>query len=217
MIYAHTVTRMASPSTSDTETPRFAGRPALRAAPLLAMLLLLGGACDTRPLDGAETAAAAPAHAPADAPDETDAQASGAASAQDGSFLPRLPMSCSSCTIADCPDGFSRVGPGGARGSFCIEQQQEPAASFLQAMTECATMPTSTGAVPHLCTMEEWYIACSQGPDLGEPSVDDLVNAWEWVAMALDKGHALAMGKGSCAARGEGKMGGAIAFRCCIS
>lgn len=121
------------------------------------------------------------------------------------------------CFGITCPDGFSRVGSPDARGSYCITQQQGPAVTFLQAMTECFTMDTSTGAVPHLCTMEEWYIACSQGADLGEDSIDDTTNGWEWVEDALEKNRAMVMGKGACGATGISATSAPRPFRCCVS
>ena len=119
--------------------------------------------------------------------------------------------------VLTCPAGFSRVGEATAPGSFCITQDQQPATSYLQAMTDCFTMDTAPDeATPHLCTQEEWYIACSQGPDLNQPAIHDMTNDWEWIADMLDKARALVMGRGSCGARQESKLNGQLGFRCCI-
>lgn len=120
-------------------------------------------------------------------------------------------------SVLKCPAGFSRVGAATAPGSFCITQDQQPATSYLQAMTDCFTMNTSPDeATPHLCTQQEWYIACSQGPDVNQPALHDMTNDWEWIADMLDKARALTMGRGSCGARQESKLNGQVAFRCCI-
>lgn len=118
--------------------------------------------------------------------------------------------------ISVCPAGFSRVGPPGQRGSFCITQQQQPAAEYQQAMTDCWSMVTSSGDVPRLCTYDEWYLACSQGADVGETAVVDMINDEEWVAHLNSTTTAVVVGNGACEKLTSNALTGDNVFRCCV-
>lgn len=182
----------------------FSALRGIKAVPPLALLVFLAIACEARDLE-----------------ESTVLQDENVGGGDGGGGAPVLPprlLPCGGgeCAGITCPLGFSRVGAADARGSFCIAQQQEPAATYLQAITECFTMSTSTGAEPHLCTMQEWYLACSQGADDGEPSIDDMTNDWETVSDPINQTTAMAIGKGSCSTKGAGKMTKLFAFRCCV-
>src|SRR5262249_4462018 len=123
-----------------------------------------------------------------------------------------------------CPTGYSRVGPAGARGSFCVQQQQHAPMDFFGAVTECWATPTSTGDKAHLCSLNEWYLACSQGVDVGEVTLANIKSSLEWFdqvtfAYPGPAGYntAYQIGAGSCSSLlGTGISGGTTAYRCCL-
>lgn len=177
----------------------------VKVIPGVVMLLLASGACVPRGSEPTESEAAG-----------TD-EPGGARPAS--SQWPRLCQADEGCDVGIvCPVGFSRVGPAGVFGSYCISQQQEPVAKFFQAMTECRTMVTSDGSSPHLCTLEEWYTACSQEEDDDQSEIDDMTNDKEWVSHLDGKTKGMAMGAGSCTKMSSENLANkSFAYRCCVS
>ncbi len=121
-----------------------------------------------------------------------------------------------------CPTGMSRVGPATARGSFCIEQEASSPVEFLPALTACWTRTTSTGDKPHLCSLNEFYLACSQGVDVGEPALANMTSSWEWISQATwtttayGAANGYLLGNGACGTLGVTQAVSNEAFRCCL-
>lgn len=120
--------------------------------------------------------------------------------------------------VIDCPPGFTRVGPPGARGSFCITEQQQEAEKFFDALDVCFAQVAPDDVKPHMCTLDEWYLACSQGADVGEPIVTNMADDdAEWVNQTYSTGYGLVIGLNSCQSLGTGSLTSASRpYRCCI-
>lgn len=196
---------LAKRGVCSTRTESGAARSWVKVIPGVGVLLLASGACVPRGSEG------------------TESEAVGAE--EPGGARPaslQWPQACQEdegCEVGIvCPIGFSRVGPAGVFGSYCISQQQEPVAKFFQAMTECRTMVTSDGSSPHLCSVEEWYTACSQEEDDDQSEIDDMTNDKEWVSHLDGKTKAMTMGAGSCTKMSSENLATkSLAFRCCVS
>ena len=118
--------------------------------------------------------------------------------------------------VTTCPAGYTRLGPSGVRGSFCITQQQQSAEKFFDARDICWNQVVSNTAKPHLCTSHEWYIACSQPADVGQPFVSNIKNDdAEWYGESTASGG-LTSGNTECGVLGSSGYATARPFRCCI-
>jgi hypothetical protein len=121
-----------------------------------------------------------------------------------------------------CPAGYSRVGHANARGSFCVEQQASLPTGFFSALTQCWTAATSTGDEPHLCSLNEYYLACSQGVEVGEVPLANMTGSWEWIAQAgpwaNTTNYAYVIGNSACSSVGVIGMAptNTAAYRCCL-
>ncbi len=118
--------------------------------------------------------------------------------------------------VTTCPAGYTRLGPSGVRGSFCITQQQQSAEKFFDARDICWNQVVSNTAKPHLCTSHEWYIACSQPADVGQPFVSNIKNDdAEWYGESTATGG-LTSGNTECGVLSSSGYATARPFRCCI-
>jgi hypothetical protein len=118
--------------------------------------------------------------------------------------------------LTSCPDDFSLVGTPGARGAFCITQQQIGPAPYLSAQVDCFSMETSTGDIPYLCTQHEWYVACEIEPNPDQPALANLIDGKEWVADQDGAKTALTLGAGACGAVRSHAIQKELPYRCCI-
>jgi len=87
-----------------------------------------------------------------------------------------------------CSSGFSLIGTAGSFEAFCISTHEEPAANWLDAVTNCYNKSPTRA---RLCSAGEWAMACVSGI----PS--NMVGNWEWVA-DLVVSDAQVMGGGAC-------------------
>ena len=118
--------------------------------------------------------------------------------------------------VTTCPVGYTRVGPTGVRGSFCITQQQQSAEKFFDARDTCWNQVVSNTVKPHLCTPHEWYIACSQGADVGQPDVANIKNDdAEWVG-EYTTGSGFTSGNTECGVLSGSGYATPRTFRCCV-
>ncbi len=129
-----------------------------------------------------------------------------------------LPGKDGAVGVADCPPGFTRIGPSGARGSFCITEQQQEAEKYFDAMDVCWSQVAPDDVKPHLCTMDEWYLACSQGADVGQPLVSNMADDdEEWIAQTSGAGSGMVMGQSSCQSLDTASVISASRpYRCCV-
>lgn len=120
--------------------------------------------------------------------------------------------------ITNCPDDFSRVGKPGKRGSFCITQQHQPEDEFFVAKQACWSMPTSTGDHPHMCTITEWFTACQNGSDVGQPAITGMDDSQvEWIPELTSTGSAVLAGySGKCDKFTSATFSTENYYRCCL-
>ena len=117
--------------------------------------------------------------------------------------------------VVSCLPGYSRVGPEGARGSFCITQQQQEAERFFDAKDVCWAQGDDT-ARPHVCTLDEWYIACTQEADVGQPPITNMADDdEETVADVSGAGAGIVVGLSSCSSLSTEAFTSSRPYRCC--
>jgi hypothetical protein len=120
-----------------------------------------------------------------------------------------------------CPTGFSKVG-GDGRGAFCIQQQEQAPLPFFSAATACWTPAQPDGDRAHLCTVHEWFIACSQKADVGEMPLVNMGTEWvDQVTFVPNSPplnfNAVVMGTGNgCTTVSGLPPPSATPFRCCL-
>lgn len=125
--------------------------------------------------------------------------------------------------ISDCPQGFSRVGTAGKRGSFCMTTDKQPETDFFSAEDACWSLLGGIGDdTPHLCTMREWRIACVKHADVGEVSFSAFGATGEWVAAMAGNTTAFTMANpdGACKTVVAVGVSGSPSYerssRCCL-
>ena len=123
--------------------------------------------------------------------------------------------------VVTCPSGFSRVGPAGGRNSYCISTDEETAAYSDTARNACIAKNTGSQGPAHMCSSEEWYIACYKigNADVDIQPLNDTTDDYEWVADYTGSGEALRIGSSSCSTTSTattGQAGNQLVYRCCF-
>lgn len=84
-------------------------------------------------------------------------------------------------SLGSCPSGgasgpWHMIGQPGMIGTYCIQETEQPAATYFAAKAACANMLTAEGYGPaHICEHNEWISACSA---TGMPN---MAGNWQWV------------------------------------
>lgn len=112
--------------------------------------------------------------------------------------------------IAHCPPNFIPV------GDFCIQHDDNPALSWVEAATDCAESHEG-----RLCSSAEWFAACllsMPGEVLETDVIDMRVADDEWVDDMTSVTDARIVGQGGCSNVGEDDIaGGNHEYRCCVN
>lgn len=116
--------------------------------------------------------------------------------------------------LNSCPPGYVLVGGPSTFSAFCIHQVEQPAARFLDAKLACASDRPPGFGPAHMCTRNEWTLACLSGVD---PTFRN--SNLEWFP-DNDENNAGVLGNGNCNTAGfrdyTGADGQSHRYRCCI-
>lgn len=129
----------------------------------------------------------------------------------DGSNVSWATVSGGGGGITSCPSGWTMIGTSGRTTTFCIETNERSATTYLSAKSTCTGLDDSTHGRAHLCTHNEWHMACERGTGLS-----NMTNNWEWVADLGDSSPAFLAGSGGCCALGSSDITISYAYRCCL-
>lgn len=116
--------------------------------------------------------------------------------------------------LRSCPTGFSLIGTAGTHSAFCIHSSELTAASFDVAISACSVITDSRLGRAHLCSMTEWFEACSHGSGL-----TGITGNAEWVADGSDVGgtlYGMTTGTSSCGSRSFQMATNGNPYRCCF-
>ncbi len=67
--------------------------------------------------------------------------------------------------INSCPPGYVLVGGPSTFSAYCIHRVEQPDARFLDAKQACASDRPAGFSPAHMCTRNEWTLACQNGVD----------------------------------------------------
>lgn len=115
--------------------------------------------------------------------------------------------------VNTCAPGWVRVGPPGAIGTFCIDQNERPELTQSDAVVACGSVvnqPNNSGPA-HLCNHSEWYSACRLAADMNGKT-----DNFEWnTEFGGAVNRIVASGGGSCEATESRTRTLPTTFRCC--
>lgn len=115
--------------------------------------------------------------------------------------------------VDTCAAGWVRVGPPGAVGTFCVDQNERAALTQSEAVVACGSVvnqPNNSGPA-HLCNHTEWYSACRLATDMGGKT-----DNFEWnTEFGGANNRIVASGGGSCEATESRLRNSPTTFRCC--
>lgn len=114
--------------------------------------------------------------------------------------------------ISACPTGWAMIGDAGKAATYCIQQDESTAPNFFSAMNTCQGINDSTLGRAHLCTLNEWYTACT----IGGAGLVNMTNNTEMVAQTSGTTSYITIGGASCNTFQSDAFSGAWYYRCCI-
>lgn len=116
--------------------------------------------------------------------------------------------------LNSCPPGYTLVGGPSTFSAFCIHQTEQPDARFMDAKLACASDRPAGFGPAHMCTRNEWTLACQADID---PTFKN--SNIEWFP-DNDGDVAGVLGNGNCNPAGfrdyTGADGQMHNYRCCI-
>lgn len=103
------------------------------------------------------------------------------------------------------------IGDAGRTATYCIQENESISPNFFNALSACFGINDTALGRTHLCTLNEWYTACTA--DIG---ILNMRNNTEMIAQTNGTTNYITVGGLNCNTFSTDHVNGAWLYRCCI-